>query len=210
MRTKVKTTNYVKQFNTFEEGYLELIKLVPELKVYTGETAIHDEVIKHILSTISDNIPSVNNPNYPNTLSFSIESHEVGLKTDSNLAFGWKVALDREKASTVYKFRVTFITIPTSRVSIVTALKDAGWVEPKSNHTSFRKSKHSPKSRTNNTTDDKHKKEVIKETKNTVTEKELVGTVSVKENKENEDIAYTDNGSINPMQDAFAEAMKNK
>lgn len=171
MRTKVKTTNYVKQFDTFEEGYLELTKLVPELKVYTGETAIHDEVIKHILNTISTNIPSVNNPNYPNTLSFSIESHEVGLKTDCNLAFGWKVAFNREKGATVYKFRVTFITIPTSRSSIIEDLKENGWVQP----TSLRKPRRQFKQHkvvTAPTKEEEHKHEVVSDINTSYTNKE--------------------------------------
>lgn len=125
---KIQTTNLAKTFETFEEGYTELIKLIPEIKEYGGDTVIYDVVIKKILETIGDNIPSPTNSNYPNTFSFSIESHEVGLKTDTNMAFGWRIAYVKESAKLVYKFRITFITVPTYRKSVVSALYDAGWV----------------------------------------------------------------------------------
>ena len=124
---KIQTTNLAKTFETFEEGYAELIKIIPEIKEYGGDTIIYDVVIKKILETIGDNIPSPTNSNYPNTFSFSIESHEVGLKTDTNMAFGWRIAYVKESAKLVYKFRITFITVPTYRKTVVSALYDAGW-----------------------------------------------------------------------------------
>ena len=124
---KVKVLNLTKSFETFEEGYADIIKLVPEVKAYGGEELLHDSVVTNILKIIKDNIPSTNNTNYPNTLSFSIDAHEIGLKTDSQMAFGWREIFDREAGKIIYKFRVTFISVPTYRKSIVDAMKEAGW-----------------------------------------------------------------------------------
>lgn len=127
-RPQINTTNLMKSFSTFEEGYEEVIKIIPEVKAYCGETILHDAVVSKMLDTIKDNIPSTNNTNYPNTFSFSIDSHEVGLKTDAGMAFGWRTIFDKESGKTIYKFRVTFIQLPTYRKAIVTIMKDSGWI----------------------------------------------------------------------------------
>lgn len=125
---KINTVNLVKSFDSFEDGYAEIIRLLPEIKVYCGETIMHNAVVGNILDTIKDNIPSTTNTNYPNTLSFSIDAHEVGLKTDAGMAFGWRISFDRDAGKTIYKFRITFITIPQYRKATLSAMKEAGWI----------------------------------------------------------------------------------
>lgn len=124
---KINTVNLVKSFDSFEDGYAEITRLLPEIKVYCGETIMHNAVIGNILDTIKDNIPSPTNTNYPNTLSFSIDAHEVGLKTDAGMAFGWRISFDRYAGKTIYKFRITFITVPQYRKATLAAMKEAGW-----------------------------------------------------------------------------------
>ena len=81
--------SYVKSFDSFEDGYQEVITLNPELVNYLGTNNEYNAVVQHILKIVSTSVPSVNNPNYPNTVSLSIDSNEVGFKTDANVALGW-------------------------------------------------------------------------------------------------------------------------
>lgn len=124
---KTNTVNLVKSFDSFEDGYSEIIRFLPEIKVYCGETIMHNAVICKILDSIKDNIPSPTDTNYPNTLSFSIDAHEVGLKTDSGIAFGWRIAFDRDAGKTIYKFRVTVINVSKYRKEILSDMESAGW-----------------------------------------------------------------------------------
>ena len=126
-RNPLNITNLSKTFNKFEDGYLELVKLVPEVKAYGGDSSLYDSVIGNILNTIRDNIPSTSSRNYPNTFSFSIDSHEVGLRTDAGMAFGWRTYFDRDAGEVIYKFRISFITVPTHRKLIIQNMKDEGW-----------------------------------------------------------------------------------
>ena len=120
-------TNVVKTFDSFSDGYAELLKYIPEIKVYGGEDLLHESVIGSILSVIGKNIPTTSNPNYPNTMSISIDSHEVGFKTDSNIAFGWREVFDREHAKILYKFRASFVNISTAQKDIIAAMEADGW-----------------------------------------------------------------------------------
>ena len=121
--------NLTKTFPTFEDGYMQLVRLVPEVKVYCGDSALIDSVIGNILDTIKDNIPSTENSRYPNTFALSIDSHEVGLKTDSGIAFGWRTYYQKhdEGAELVYKFRVTFVAVNTHHKAIISNMKDNDW-----------------------------------------------------------------------------------
>ena len=119
--------NFVKKFDSFEEGYKELSSIVTEVKAYGGEEAVYESVVCKLLDFVKSNIPTTNSSSYPNTISFSIFSREVGIKTDSNIAFGWKVEFDRVNAKQVFAFRVTFSNIPAYQKHLVDELKDAGW-----------------------------------------------------------------------------------
>ena len=131
--TKPTVINLTKTFETFEEAYTTVIKNIPELKAYCGDTAIEAAVLKAMMNSIANNIPSVSNENYPNTLSFSINSKEVGFKTDSNIALGWRIVFDRKTASIKYKFRITFINASTYQQEIISSMIDDKWftVTPK-------------------------------------------------------------------------------
>ena len=118
--------NLTKTFETFEDAYTTVIKSIPELKAYCGDTAIEAAVLKAMMNSIANNIPSISNENYPNTLSFSINSKEVGFKTDSNIALGWRTVFDRKSASIKYKFRITFISVPAFRKA---TMKEDNWKE---------------------------------------------------------------------------------
>ena len=119
--------NLTKTFDTFEDAYTTVIKAIPELKAYCGDTAIEAAVLKAMMNSIANNIPSISNENYPNTLSFSINSKEVGFKTDSNIALGWRTVFDRKSASIKYKFRITFISVPAFRKVTIEEMKEDNW-----------------------------------------------------------------------------------
>ena len=121
--------NLTKTFDTFEDAYTTVIKAIPELKAYCGDTAIEAAVLKAMMNSITNNIPSISNENYPNTLSFSINSKEVGFKTDSNIALGWRTVFDRKSASIKYKFRITFISVPAFRKVTIEEMKEDNWKE---------------------------------------------------------------------------------
>ena len=119
--------NLTKTFDTFEDAYTTVIKAIPELKAYCGDTAIEAAVLKAMMNSIANNIPSISNENYPNTLSFN--SKEVGFKTDSNIALGWRTVFDRKSASIKYKFRITFISVPAFRKVTIEEMKEDNWKE---------------------------------------------------------------------------------
>lgn len=121
--------NYIKEFDNFSEGYQELSSLLPEVKLYAGTETSYEGVIQRILGTISDNIPSPQNPNFPNTISFSINSREVGLLTDDKVAFGWRIFFNRENNSYIYQFRVTFLAVSMTKKKFIDALLDNGWID---------------------------------------------------------------------------------
>lgn len=126
---KVPTVNLIKTFESFEEAYTEITKFIPEIKAYCGDSPMLEAVVSAMMNSISKNLPSTSNPNYPNTLAFSIDSKEVGLKTDSDLALGWREVFNKQTAKIEYKFRITFIAMPTFRKIIVDSMKADNWRE---------------------------------------------------------------------------------
>ena len=124
-----RSKNYIKEFTDFSEGYQELISLLPEVKLYAGTESSYEGVIQRILTTIGDNIPSAKNPNFPNTISFSINSREVGFLTDDKLAFGWKIFFNKETATHTYQFRITFLSVSMSKKKYIDGLINSGWQE---------------------------------------------------------------------------------
>ena len=131
---KPKAVSYLKSFDSFEDGFLEILKFNPELKNYCGDTPIYDNVIAAMMETIKNDMPSPSNPNYPNTLSMSIDSGEVGFKTDINIAVGWRIAYNYHEAKSFYKFRVTFISIPSYKKEVISEMEEAGWSQLDPNH----------------------------------------------------------------------------
>ena len=131
---KPKAVSYLKSFDKFEDGFLEALKFNPELKNYCGDTPIYDSVISTMMETIKNDMPSPSNPNYPNTLSMSIDSGEVGFKTDINIAIGWRIAYNYHEAKSFYKFRITFISIPSYKKEVISDMEEAGWSKLDPNH----------------------------------------------------------------------------
>lgn len=125
--SKPEAVSYIKSFDNFEEGFSEIIIFNPELKNYCGDSPIYDAVIDSITKSIQKNIPSPTNPNYPNTFSFSINSNEVGFKTDINIAIGWRIAFSYKTGKTYYNFRITFISIPTYKNDTIKEMIKKGW-----------------------------------------------------------------------------------
>ena len=126
-RFRPRAISYVKRFETFKEGFSEIIKFNPELKNYCGRDPIAVNVITAMLNSVKDNIPTTDNPNYPNTLSLSIDAKEIGFKTDINIAIGWRTEYFFREGKTYYNFRISFFTIPTYKKSIIEEMVQSGW-----------------------------------------------------------------------------------
>ena len=120
--------NYIKEFESFEEGYNEIISIIPALKVYGGDVANYDLVVKKMIELIGDNIPSPSNPNFPNTLAFTIKQNEVSFRTDERIAFGWKIFFNRETGKHIYQMRITFLAVSMSTRKYADALLEYDWV----------------------------------------------------------------------------------
>ena len=126
-RFRPRAISYVKRFETFKEGFSEIIKFNPELKNYCGRDPIAVNVITAMLNSVKDNIPTTDNPNYPNTLSLSIDAKEIGFKTYINIAIGWRTEYFFREGKTYYNFRISFFTIPTYKKSIIEEMVQSGW-----------------------------------------------------------------------------------
>ena len=177
-RRPINITNLTKAFDSFEEGYKEVLKFVPEVKEYCGENSDQNSVITNILNVIKDNIPSIDNPSYPNTMSLSIDSHEVGLRTDGGLAFGWRTIFDRESGKHIYKFRITFLILPMYRKNIMNDMQEAGWtlIDNNARQSRFWQSTNNPRKKNNRFV---NRMEIPQEVKDAVSPVEEVGTVDV-------------------------------
>lgn len=125
--SRFKVVNLSKTYKSFEEGYAETISFIPEIKAYGGDDPLYISVITSILNTIKDNIPVHYNSLYPNTFSFSIDSHELGFKTDSGIAFGWRTFYERESGAVYYRFRISFIIVHTQRKNTIQKMEKNGW-----------------------------------------------------------------------------------
>lgn len=130
-KDKTTTWTYIKEFNTFEEGYKELATHIPNVRLYAvdSETATLEEVVIALTKTITDSIPSPSNENYPNTFSFSINAREVGFLTDDFMAFGWRIFIGKDERTLTYQFRVTFTTLSVSKRKQIDRLLSSGWKE---------------------------------------------------------------------------------
>lgn len=122
--------SYKKEFDTYEDGMVEISTYLPDLRNYIGNNFDQREVIRNMLHLIEDDMPFIDNDNYPNTFSFTISAREVGFKTDEGLAFGWRVWLDKNTNHIIgYQFRITFINLSRTRKKIAERLVANGWKE---------------------------------------------------------------------------------
>lgn len=130
-KDKNPTWTYIKEFDTFEEGYKELVTFIPNVRLYAADstTATLEEVVVALTKTITDSIPTPFNENYPNTFSFSINAREVGFLTDDYIAFGWRIFIAKNGKTFTYQFRITFITLSVSKRKQIDKLLSNGWKE---------------------------------------------------------------------------------
>jgi hypothetical protein len=130
-KDKNPTWTYIKEFDTFEEGYKQLSTLIPNIRLYAvdSDTATLDEVVIALTKTLTESIPSPLNETYPNTFSFSINSREVGFLTDDFMAFGWRIFIGKDEDDLTYQFRVTFTTLSISKRKQIDRLLSNGWKE---------------------------------------------------------------------------------
>jgi len=126
-------TNLVKSYESFEEGYSNMVQLVPEICAYGGKEASYKEVISNILEIVKNNVLNKDRLLFAVSVSF----REVGLKTDSNIAFGWRVYFDKETGTRSYKFRVSFINANEYNKVTINALKENDWTEEEAYRSRF-------------------------------------------------------------------------
>lgn len=123
--------NLFKVFDSFEDGFNEMIKLVPSTKQYIGESPIYESAIKSILDSIASDVPSIaTNSNYPNCKAISIDAKEVGYKTEGTMSFGWKIIINHTTSKIQYKFRVTFRELnrfSNDNYKTIKSLKNEDW-----------------------------------------------------------------------------------
>lgn len=100
--------NNFKSFTKFEDGITELCKLVPNVKEYIKDAKTEVDVVANLMDKVKGNYPSIYNAEYPATYSLSISAREVGFKTRSFVAFGWRVIIDEATNKVTYGFRISF------------------------------------------------------------------------------------------------------
>ena len=128
-KDKNPTYTYIKEFTTFEEGYKDLVSLIPSIENYGGEEPTLEAVVASLSKVIIENIPSPDNENFPNTFSFSISAKELGFLTDDSIAFGYRIFMVKEDDSHVFQFRVTFTALSVSKRKYIEKLLNNGWKE---------------------------------------------------------------------------------
>jgi len=123
--------HFVKTFEKFEEGIESLLTVLPNLSGYIGDVKEEKAVIESLMDQIRNSIPTIYNPEYPATYAFSVSSREVGFRTRNNIAFGWRVLIDRETSVVTYEFRITIIIRNkfVNNNAIFSKLKDNNWAE---------------------------------------------------------------------------------
>lgn len=122
--------SFSKTFTTFETGIKVLVELMPDLSYYLNPNLSYFDEVTLLLDIIKDNIPSMEDPEYPNTLSMNISAEEVSFKTDDGIIFGWKANYhDKSKEIISYDFNITFLNIPRSKQRIIDGFITGKWRE---------------------------------------------------------------------------------
>ena len=122
---------YSKKFNSLYEGFEELTKYVPyvakyfDIKKYdkdVNETVIINELI----TLLKDNLPVIDNPDYPYTYSFKCDTHGITFDTDKRFSFGWKSIRTDDGAFFIMR---AFFPIRNTRSTSEHNLMNDGWRE---------------------------------------------------------------------------------
>lgn len=126
----------IKTFDSFEQGVYEIVDNVNYIgKYFVDESnktiTTYDEMICHLLNIIGNDIPSVENPDYPYTYTFNINAREVSFNIPKSFSFGWRTYIDSD-GNIKYTFRISSLDFKDRKPSIAIskiedALKDAGW-----------------------------------------------------------------------------------
>jgi hypothetical protein len=132
----------IKRFTTFAEGAQEIVQLVHELesifvrKDKDGNTVLPhepDQVIQNIFKLIMENLPSVQDLDYPRTIAFSISADEVGFKTKGPVAFGWRNIIT-DHNTLEYSFRVSIFSNSLGARQLEQELSKHGWQQKSYTH----------------------------------------------------------------------------
>lgn len=121
-----------KNFSNFEEGINEIVNIVPQLNQFFGITdsiIIREpkELVKHLLGIVIDNIPTIDDIEYPRLYSISVSANQVGFRTKSNIAFGWHTIFDKDTGNVSYTFRISIYGNSFQLKNIENSLKGNGW-----------------------------------------------------------------------------------
>ena len=99
-------SNYIKDFDTFEDGIIELRKMIPFVSGILGESNVEKDVVYSMMDEVKRHYPSIQNPEFPTVPAFSISAYEVGFKTSGFCSFGWKINRNK-KGKVHYSFRIS-------------------------------------------------------------------------------------------------------
>ena len=118
-------SNYIKEFATFEEGIIELRKMIPFVSGILGESNVEKDVVYSMMDEIKRHYPSIQNPEFPTVPAFSISAYEVGFKTSGFCSFGWKINRNK-KGKVHYSFRIS-LRDGRNRLANFKKLEENGW-----------------------------------------------------------------------------------
>ena len=118
-------SNYIKEFATFEEGIIELRKMIPFVSGILGESNVEKDVVYSMMDEVKRHYPSIQNPEFPTVPAFSISAYEVGFKTSGFCSFGWKINRNK-KGKVHYSFRISLLD-GRNHLANFKKLEENGW-----------------------------------------------------------------------------------
>ena len=118
-------SNYIKEFATFEEGIIELRKMIPFVSGILGESNVEKDVVYSMMDEVKRHYPSIQNPEFPTVPAFSISAYEVGFKTSGFCSFGWKINRNK-KGKVHYSFRIS-LRDGRNHLANFKKLEENGW-----------------------------------------------------------------------------------
>lgn len=118
-------SNYIKEFDTFEDGIIELRKMIPFVSGILGESNVEKDVVYSMMDEVKRHYPSIQNPEFPTVPAFSISAYEVGFKTSGFCSFGWKINRNK-KGKVHYSFRIS-LRDGRNHLANFKKLEENGW-----------------------------------------------------------------------------------
>lgn len=120
--------SYVKDFDNFKKGILEVRKMIPFIDGIIGESDVEKDIVYNMIEEIKHHYPSQDNPDYPNVPAFSISALEVAFKTNGYCSFGWRIVRGKNHRRTKYSFRISMGDGRCNHLNFKMFSKN-GWVE---------------------------------------------------------------------------------